>query len=568
MRSVSPVIRSRPLPIRNHCRYSVKSISGGEGSFGGHDALQPQFDRLARQLSIQSKEDWYKITTTLLRRLGAASLLKGHKGSLALALTAAYPDHHWQFWKLAKEPQRYWKEPQHAREFLEWAAAEMKMQRLEDWYHVNFDRLKSICQGLGIFSKKRENNSLYQVLSAAFPEHDWQWWKFDRAPPIAASSRELHVKFFSSFAKEMQLEDVTSPHALGEAALSQWHRITLSDISNRGGTPILKKHRWSVALTLMTLFPNQKWLPWKFDRVPPGWWENTSNHLSFFIWLSQELNIPLPNTDGTSTDALPAAPDAWYSLDRATVRSLGGATMLARFYNDSLPLALTSVFNKWKWTLWKFPQIPKAALEAQKNRSHSTITLRDWLEHFAAPLLHVDPTDLSAWYRVSEQQLRETGTRAWLAHFDCGSSLPAALQIAYPNHSWRANLFNTGVTKKASQRLLKALLQKIFPNEELKEEVAVAAPIKGNFFFDIVIPSLRLAFEYQGVHHYSDVTETGQSQRKDSIDQMKLAACHREGLSLISIPYAVKLTEKAIRTFIARDRPELIRGDDAPLHKR
>jgi hypothetical protein len=524
------------------------------------DALGQQCDRLARQLSIQSKEDWYKITTTLLRRLGAASFLKEHGGSLALALSVAYPDHHWQFWKFAKAPQRYWKEPQHAREFLEWAAGEMKMHRLDDWYSVNFDQLKSICQGLGIFSKKRENNSLYHVLSTAFPEHEWQWWKFERAPSVAASSTNLHVLFFSHLAKELQLQDLSSLDALGEEALTPWHRLTLTDIANRGGTPILKKHRWSVALTLMTLFPRQKWLPWKFDRVPPGWWDNPSNHLIFFTWVAQELKLPLPPLNSASTDALPVAPDAWYSLDRTAVRKLGGSTMLARFYNDSLPMALISVFKQWNWTLWKFPQIPKAALEAQKSATNPSEIMRDWLEHFAAPLLHIDPADLFAWYRVSEQQLRDTGTRAWLSKFDGAGTLPAALKIAYPNHSWRNDLFDTGVTKKASQRLLKALLQKIFPAEELKEEVAVSGPIKGNFFFDIIIPSLRLAFEYQGVHHYSDVTETGQSQRKNTVDQMKLAACHREGLSLVSIPFETKLTEKAIRKLIASQRPELLQA--------
>jgi hypothetical protein len=55
---------------------------------------------------------------------------------------------------------------------------------------------------------------------------------------------------------------------------------------------------------------------------------------------------------------------------------------------------------------------------------------------------------------------------------------------------------------------------------------------------DIFLPKERVAFEYQGEHHYYDVYSMGQQiwQRKDR-DNEKKAACVENGIALIEVPY-------------------------------
>ena len=38
-------------------------------------------------------------------------------------------------------------------------------------------------------------------------------------------------------------------------------------------------------------YPNYKWLPWKFNHVPKGFWNDTNNVKEYMNWLSEQLNI-------------------------------------------------------------------------------------------------------------------------------------------------------------------------------------------------------------------------------------------------------------------------------------
>jgi hypothetical protein len=55
--------------------------------------------------------------------------------------------------------------------------------------------------------------------------------------------------------------------------------------------------------------------------------------------------------------------------------------------------------------------------------------------------------------------------------------------------------------------------------------------------FDIFLPYERLAFEYQGEHHYYDVYLLGNSWQQKDRDQQKREACMEHGITFIEIPY-------------------------------
>ena len=39
------------------------------------------------------------------------------------------------------------------------------------------------------------------------------------------------------------------------------------------------------------VFPNYKWLPWKFKQAPKGFWKDENNIKEYMNWLSEKLNI-------------------------------------------------------------------------------------------------------------------------------------------------------------------------------------------------------------------------------------------------------------------------------------
>ena len=41
----------------------------------------------------------------------------------------------------------------------------------------------------------------------------------------------------------------------------------------------------------MSEFPEYEWLPWKFNTVPKGFWDDRANIDKYMSWLSKELNI-------------------------------------------------------------------------------------------------------------------------------------------------------------------------------------------------------------------------------------------------------------------------------------
>lgn len=54
---------------------------------------------------------------------------------------------------------------------------------------------------------------------------------------------------------------------------------------------MLQKYNESPFKLLSALFPNYKWLPWKFDHCPRNFWSVPSNQRMYMDWVAKELHI-------------------------------------------------------------------------------------------------------------------------------------------------------------------------------------------------------------------------------------------------------------------------------------
>jgi hypothetical protein len=150
-------------------------------------------------------------------------------------------------------------------------------------------------------------------------------------------------------------------------------------IEETGGLPILK-HQFggSLVRALEYIYPHHEWIPWRFSNtsVPSGYWVDEANRRKFFDWLFTELKL--------------TTMDDWFEVSPSVVRGRGGAALLRNYYQDSLPLALASVYPEHNWPQYRFKHVPLGFWDDVK---HQRIYF-DWLTSAWGI------TNLEDWYNV------------------------------------------------------------------------------------------------------------------------------------------------------------------------
>lgn len=280
------------------------------------------------------------------------------------------------------------------------------------------------------------------------------------------------------------------------------------------------------------------------------------NQRKFLDWAAERLGIH--------------ARDGWYLVSILPFTQIEGASSLLSKYGSSLPVALKSVYSDHQWEEWRFT----GSLSAKARISQEPLVVTPAASSVpvqpppplpvppapspAAPLSpkaqrDADPhydirsfmTDignrlgvkqLDDWYRISTQQLSDAGAMHILIHF---GGLPGVLKMLYPSYRWNNKVFALAA-KRAVQRQLRIRLEMLFPEHEVIEEynLGINYNRKGRVIgFDAYVPSLKLAFEYQGEVHFRDIQSVGQSRTKQDNDAEKAAVCTRQGITLIEVPY-------------------------------
>jgi len=130
----------------------------------------------------------------------------------------------------------------------------------------------------------------------------------------------------------------------------------------------------------------------------------------------------------------------------------------------------------------------------------------------------LDIKSLEDWYRVSLSHIR----RKW-GTIKSSKDLSDRLQLAYPHHQWKTDIFSRSTYHpKSSQRDLIRAIRQIFPNnglligqlifEGVEEDYGhsdLVLPSGHKMELDVYIETLALGFEYQGEQHFKPVYWTG-----------------------------------------------------------
>jgi hypothetical protein len=170
-----------------------------------------------------------------------------------------------------------------------------------------------------------------------------------------------------------------------------------------------------------------------------------------------------------------------------------------RIYQDSVLAALSDTFPEHKWEPWLFSNISQGIW---KN-IFADPNLRKGFVNYMEKTLRLK--DLDDWYRVSVVEMREAGIKPVPASH---GGLISLLRVEYPNHSWDVVRF-AAKGKRSAQRVLHLAIRTLFGDIGILEEYK--DPDNPKVELDFLVPSLKLAFEFQGQQHYQDIRKFSQA---------------------------------------------------------
>jgi len=160
---------------------------------------------------------------------------------------------------------------------------------------------------------------------------------------------------------------------------------------------------------------------------------------------------------------------------------------------------------------------------------------------------------------VTFRDINRLGGRGILNRY--GWSLNKALQAIYPHYIRKFERHSNHQRSNAhskSQKLLYNYIKDIFPEQSVEYNYLHSSfQPKSNIQLDIFIPSLSLAFEYNGEYHYKSIPMFSSHLLVQKRDERKKLICGDDGITLIVIPYSWDRTLETTASIILATRPDL-----------
>ena len=318
------------------------------------------------------------------------------------------------------------------------------------------------------------------------------------------------------------------------------YQVTVKDVVAKGGGGLMQFCRNSLFTMLASHYPDHTWTPWKFHQVPKRYWKEVANQKDCVERIGKELEV--------------RSLEDWYGIKQSQLVASGGRGLLT-YFSNSFPRMLTHLYPDHKWQLWKFLHTPRGFWGNSEE-------LKNYVEYLAGKL-RVEKLD--DWYRVSLDHVERFGpTTSFKRH----GGISKVLSQIYPKHTWDLKRLESPNLSKASQWRLRKSVEQLFPNTIVLEDYHQEGLLFSSgqkMQIDVYIPSMKLAFEYQGKQHFHSVHVFGPQEDIFFRDQQKRQTCAELGITLIEIPYWWDFELESLAGTVALKRPELgLLGDPIP----
>ena len=144
---------------------------------------------------------------------------------------------------------------------------------------------------MGATFVRHYNSSPLQILSSAYPDFNWQPWKFAKCPQNFWEDINNQKKFMDWASSELKIKDLSDWYAISHQVIIIRNSTNNKVFTKVGGGSLLSQYSGSLSKLLSQIYPDYNWLPWKFNKGPHNFWADIKNQRKFLEWAGKELRI-------------------------------------------------------------------------------------------------------------------------------------------------------------------------------------------------------------------------------------------------------------------------------------
>jgi hypothetical protein len=294
-----------------------------------------------------------------------------------------------------KLPKGHWQKKEIQKEYMEWLGRKLGYTAMEDWYKINN---KDICKNYGCALSKYYKGSPVKLVTSMYPNYNWLIWKFEVVPNGYWKNKNFQKEYMEWLGKE-----------LGYTTMEHWYKINNKDICKNHGRALSKYYKGSPVKLVTSMYPNYKWLIWKFKVIPKGYWKNKKFQKEYMEWLGKELGY--------------TTMEHWYKINQRYIHKNYGRT-LSKYYNSSPIKLVTSMYPNYNWLIWKFEVVPNGYWKNKKFQ-------KEYMEWLGRKLGY---TAMEDWYKINNKDICKNYGRTLSKYYN--SSPIKLVTSMYPNHNW------------------------------------------------------------------------------------------------------------------------------------
>ena len=455
-------------------------------------------DSISSTLNFRTLNDWNNLKSRQFEKLGGKVILNDYN-CITDMLQDVYPDKDIDLYSFSshKLPNGFWECKKNQIVLLERISSILDIKEPSDWKNVKWEELKNN-GGLTLLSRYK---SIKNMLCILYPDVNWKYI----VPSLFKDyykNIDNRRKFLLNIKEKLNLKELDD--------LLSVDRKTI--IKFKGGYNYLNSDS-SYYNILKSAFPEHDWNVSPGKKVPRNYLQCIDNQRKLIDKIGKEkFNI----------NEL----DDWCYITSVEFRKEGGTSILQQYPSYIEMLKIIYPNHKWDFTATKKLKL--------RNYWNDFENVKKAMKKVELAYHIKDPFD---WYRISIPMIiKQTGAGIFGQY-----KLYDILCKLYPDINWNID-YLTRKDKRAKQRWLSLCITQLFPNEEVIEEFRFGKNqferLSGKEIeIDVYVPRFRLAFEYNGEHHYKEVPAFGAMEMYKERDNEKFKLCKENNIILISIPY-------------------------------
>jgi len=457
---------------------------------------------MAEKLSIVKQSQWYDVTVRDMRSLSnqSSGLLAKYGYSLQRALISLMPSYQWTPWLFSSVANQFWRDKKNTADYFQWLAENLGISDWEHWYGVRRKDVIANRGGSGLMCAHR-GQTLSETLFSVWSQYPWQVWKFRSVPSKVWIDVEIRSKCVRWWEEQLGLKSPTA-----------WYDVRTRDLiirrsPNRRGTGrgLLQQFSGSLRGCVTSVYPEYEWQWWQWKRIHGPWHMRDSYREQLLTWLAKVFGI--------------GRAEQWYLLRLSDIaKAIGQRRISATIFRRCLLLGYPQV----SWSPWLFPSVSRGFRQQIGRFGGATLLSRfgglSCLLREFLPRLFSNKTSNSLHstsFMVGSDAFRDLPSIGIRKPNGNRSVSVTESQLEIPIEFLRGgfSVFSKNPSRLSKHQLylfslIRGLIPakcNVFSNFQILPDFR-SRPLgklrKTLLEFDVYVPELLLALEYQGEEHY------------------------------------------------------------------